>query len=58
MNKSPMLLAAPKIETNETKNDPKVQYDPDTWMVWNDYDEMPWTRSMWKMNPSLKMYST
>ena len=28
MNKSPMLLVAPTIETNETKNDPRVPYDP------------------------------
>ena len=28
MNKSPMLLVSPTIETNETKNDPRVPYDP------------------------------
>ena len=27
--------AAPKIETNETKNDPRVPYDHATCMVWN-----------------------
>ena len=33
VNKSPMMLVAPTIETNETKNDPGVSYDPDTCMV-------------------------
>ena len=55
---SPMLLAAPKIETNETKNDSRVPYDPYICMVWNVYDEIPWKTSMWKLNPSLKISPT
>ena len=56
--KSPMLIVAPIIDTNETKNDPRVPYDPDTCMVWNVSDEMPWKPSMWKLNPSLKRSPT
>ena len=48
MTKYPMMFVSPTIETNETKYDPRVPYDIDTWMVWNFYDEMPWTKSMWK----------
>ena len=59
VNKSPMLLVATAIETNETKNDPSVPYDPEyTCMVSNFYDEMPWKPSMWKLNTSLKMSPT
>ena len=32
-NQSPMPLVAPKIETNETKKDPRVPYDPYTCIV-------------------------
>ena len=46
VNKSPMLLIAPKIETNETKNDPRIPYDHDTCMVWNVYDGIPWNPRM------------
>ena len=35
-----------------------VLYDPDTCMVWNVYDEIPWKPRMWKLNPSLKRSPT
>ena len=40
------------------KNGSRVPYDPNTCMVWNIYDEIPWKPSMWKLNPSLKRSPT